>query len=497
MRDLGPARGPLALRVDAALWGAVAVGAVALGLQLVEGMGITGLQQPVFWGVYTINFVYFIGIAHAGTLISAVLRLVGVTWTRPISRMAEVITLVMLCIGALQLLFHVGRPDRAPLFMILYGRFQSPLVWDLISITAYLLASALYLYLPLIPDLARLRDRGGHVAWVYAVLALGWVGNPGQTVVLRRAVNTMAVLVVPIAITVHSVIAFIFVSTLQPLWHSTIFPPYFVVGAIYSGLGAILVTMAVVRVSYELQDRLTDLHFRRLGRLFLVFALVWLYFTAVEHLAVGYSGGAHEREVLWRRFVGAEAPLFWTMIAANGLVPLLCLVSLRRSPMPKTVMAAGAVLIGMWLERYLIVVPSLMAPRLPVAVVSYWPSWVEAGVMLGSLGLFMLGFLAFGRLVPLLPVVELDDPVPANPASRSDGAVLRIVQQAVGGFVVLAVLGVCVWIGLLVDRAFLLDDVPWVAVAVGSVAVPVFLTMAAVVAVVTIILPGARDSAQG
>lgn len=219
-------------------------GLVSYLIQFTQGLGVTGMNHPVSWAFYIVNFVFFIGISHAGTLISAILRLSQAEWRRPITRVAEVITVMVLGIGGMNILIDLGRPDRIP-NIFLHGRYQSPLLWDATSITAYLTASTVYLYIPMIPDIAILRERceRGWRKFLYQVLALGWVGTERQHKVLNRAIAIMAVLVVPIAVSVHTVVSFVFSMTVQPMWHSTIFGPYFVVGAIFSGTAMLLLVM--------------------------------------------------------------------------------------------------------------------------------------------------------------------------------------------------------------------------------------------------------------
>ena len=248
-------------------------GWVIFGRQLLYGLGVTGLNQPVAWGFYIVNFVFFIGISHAGTLISAILRLSQAEWRRPITRMAEVITVVVLAIGAFHPVLDLGRPERM-LNIFTAGRLQSPLLWDVSSISAYFMASTVYLYIPMIPDIAILRDRGVWPHWFYTFLAWGWQGTPRQRQVLDRAVSIMMILVIPIAVSVHTVISYIFAMTLQPGWHSTIFGPYFVVGAIFSGIAALLMTMIILRRIFHLERYLKLIHFDYLSRLLLVMSLV-------------------------------------------------------------------------------------------------------------------------------------------------------------------------------------------------------------------------------
>jgi Ni/Fe-hydrogenase subunit HybB-like protein len=381
-------------------------GAVSYAYQFSEGLGVTGLHQPVMWGFYVTNFVFFIGISHAGTLISAILRLSKAEWRRPITRMAEVITVMVLFIGAGQILVDLGRPDRL-LNVIQYGRYQSPLLWDATSISAYLTASLTYLYLPMIPDIAILRDRVGKRKLFYSVLALGWTGTEYQQRVLNRAIAVMAVLVIPIAVSVHSVVSFVFSMTLQPMWHSTIFGPYFVVGAIFSGIAALIVAMILFRKAYKLEAYLKPIHFRYLGQLLLIMSLLWFYFTFAEYLTGYYGGEPEEMKVFWAKFSGPFWPFFWGMVLCNFVIPIACLVRLGRHTIGKVLGASLSVIVGMWLERFIIVVPTLSFPRLAVSEGIYWPTWVEWGETAGSFGVFALFYVLFTKFFPIISIWEI------------------------------------------------------------------------------------------
>jgi molybdopterin-containing oxidoreductase family membrane subunit len=383
-------------------------GAVAYAVQLNEGLGVTGLHQPVSWGFYVTNFVFFIGISHAGTLISAILRLSRAEWRRPITRMAEVITVMVLFIGAGQILVDLGRPDRV-MNVIRHGRYQSPLLWDATSISAYLTARLIYLWLPMIPDIAILRDRLGKRKFFYTVLALGWQGTERQHKVLNRAIAVMAVLVIPIAVSVHTVVSFVFSMTLQPMWHSTIFGPYFVVGAIFSGIAALIVAMLIFRKAYGLQDYLRPIHFRYLGQLLLVMSLLWFYFTFTEYLTGYYGGEVEEMKVFWGKFWGPFSLFFWGMVLANFVIPLICLVRLERRTIGKVLTASLSVIVGMWLERFIIVVPTLSYPRLPFPEGIYWPTWVEWGETAASFALFALFYLLFTKVFPIISIWEIQE----------------------------------------------------------------------------------------
>jgi molybdopterin-containing oxidoreductase family membrane subunit len=387
---------------------AILWGAIAYAVQWSEGLGVTGLHQPVSWGFYVTNFVFFIGISHAGTLISAILRLSKAEWRRPITRMAEVITVMVLFIGAGQILVDLGRPDRM-MNVIQYGRYQSPLLWDATSISAYLTASTFYLYLPLIPDIAILRDHLGKRRWLYAVLALGWRGTERQWKILNRAIAIMAVLVIPIAVSVHTVVSFVFSMTIQPMWHSTIFGPYFVAGAIFSGIAAIIVAMGIIRRIYRLQAYLKPIHFRYLGQLLLVMTLLWFYLTFAEYLTSYYGNEPEEMKVFWSKFTGPFWPFFWAMVVANFVIPMVLLVRLRHHAVGKTVVASAFVVVGMWLERFIIVVPTLSNPRLPFPEGQYWPTWIEWGELAASFGIFILFYVLFVKLFPIISIWEIQE----------------------------------------------------------------------------------------
>ena len=381
-------------------------GAVAYWTQFDEGLGVTGLHQPVSWGFYVTNFVFFIGISHAGTLISAILRLSRAEWRRPITRMAEVITVMVLFIGAGQILVDLGRPDRM-MNIIRYGRYQSPLLWDATSISAYLTASMIYLYIPMIPDIAILRDRLSKRKLLYSVLAMGWRGTARQQKVLNRAIAIMAVLVIPIAVSVHTVVSFVFSMTLQPMWHSTIFGPYFVVGAIFSGIAALIVAMIIFRAAYGLHGYLKPIHFRYLGQLLLVMSLLWFYFTFAEYLTGYYGSEPEEMKVFWAKFTGPFWPFFWAMALCNFVIPVLCLARLGHRTIGKVLIASLSVTVGMWLERFIIVVPTLSNPRLPFGEGIYFPTWVEWGELAGSFALFALFYVLFTKFFPVISIWEI------------------------------------------------------------------------------------------
>jgi len=375
--------------------------------QLRRGLSVTGLNIPVYWGLYITNFVFFIGISHAGTLISAILRLAHAEWRRSITRAAEVITVLVLFFGMACVILDLGRPDRA-LNVLLHANFTSPLLWDVTSVAIYLTASTIYLYLPLIPDVAILRDRIPSRRWFYRILALGWSGSARQQKILNRAIAVMAVIVIPIAVSVHTVVSWVFGMTVQPMWHSTIFGPYFVVGAIFSGIAAIIIAMAIIRRFYHLEEYLKPIHFNNLGILLLVMTLLWFYFTFAEFLTTYYGGDPTHMVVFLSKTEGKFSLLFWTMVVCCFLVPFALLANNRtRNTIWGTVTASIAVEIGMWLERFLIVVPSLSNPRLPMKAAAYIPSWVEWSLFAAFISMFILLYAVFSKLFPIVSIWEI------------------------------------------------------------------------------------------
>jgi Ni/Fe-hydrogenase subunit HybB-like protein/cytochrome c2 len=390
-----------------ALSGVVAWAGFAWVWQLVHGLGATHLGRPIYWGLYITNFVFFIGVSHAGTLISAILRIVHAEWRRPITRMAEVITVLVLFFGVGNVLLDLGRPDRA-LNVILHPHFRSPLLWDVSSISVYLTCSTLYLYLPLIPDIALLRDRtAGWRRAFYQKLAIGWTGTDRQWRRLERAISIMAILVIPVAISVHTVVSWVFAMTIQPMWHSSIFGPYFVVGAIFSGIAAIITAMVIVRKVYGLEEYLQPVHFKNLGLLLLVMACLWLYFTFAEHLTTWYAQEPNELNVFNAKVLGRFAPLFWAMLVFCFVIPFAILANPRTQTIKGTLIASISVNIGMWLERFTIVVPSLSNPRAPVHTFVYTPSWVEWSLMAGCFAAFAMLYMGFTKLFPIISIWEL------------------------------------------------------------------------------------------
>lgn len=376
--------------------------------QIRYGLAVTGMNQPVTWGFYIVNFVFFIGISHAGTLISAILRLSKAEWRRPITRMAEVITAIVLAIGGLHPIIDLGRPDRM-LNLFESGRLQSPLLWDVTSITAYFTASTVYLYIPMIPDIAKVRDRGGKLQWLYAFMAWGYRGTEHQKKVLNRAINILMVMVIPIAVSVHTVISYIFSMTLQPGWHSTIFGPYFVVGAIFSGIAALLIVMIAFRKAYHLERYLREIHFQYLATLLLIMSIIWFYFTFSEYLTGVFGAEPHEMQIIMYKFTGPFAVFFWGMVLCNFVIPVILLSFKRLKTIGGILIASCTVVVGMWLERLIIVVPSLANPRMDIPFGIYIPTVTEWALFAGGIAVFILGYMVFSKFFPIISIWEIEE----------------------------------------------------------------------------------------
>lgn len=390
----------------------VGLGVYAYYTQLEFGLGVTGMRNMVLWGIYISNFVFFIGISHAGTLISAVLRISGAEWRRPITRMAESITVMALIIGAMFPVIDLGRPDRL-LNLIMYGRIQSPIIWDFISIATYLTGSIVYLYLPLIPDIAECRDKLDRVSgvrkWIYSKLSLSWVNNYEQRKILQKCISIMAVLIIPIAVSVHTVVSWIFGMTLRVGWHSAIYGPYFVVGAIFSGIATIIVAMGFFRKVYHLENYITVKHFKYLGYLLLTLDVALVYFTISEYLTVGYAGGVLETAWLESLFFGQYSTLFWSMFIAGFIIPAFIIGIPKTRTVLWIVIAAVLADIGMYIERYLIVIPTLATPEIPHLghVGTYSPTWVELAITAGAFAGFVLLYTLFSKFFPIVSSWEL------------------------------------------------------------------------------------------
>jgi len=395
--------------------GIVVAALCAFLFQVYSGIGVAGIRRPVFWGFYITNFVFWIGLSHAGTLISAILRLANATWRRPVTRCAEVITVFALSIGATFPVIHLGRPWLAfwlfpyPTERGLWPNIRSPLLWDFFAINTYLLGSVTFLLLPMVPDFALVRDHAKTAVRkrIYTILALGWTGTPRQWHRLEKAMQIMAIAIIPVAVSVHSIVSWDFAMAPVPMWHSTIFAPYFVAGAIFSGIAALILAMALLRKLLHLEEYLLPIHFQNLGKLLLVMSLLWVYFVFAERLTTWYGNGSSEMAVFWLTQTGSYSPLFWTMVTCNFLIPFPILAIKKLRTITGTAIASFTVVIGMWLERFLIIVPSLSHKYLPYSWGTYRPTWVEITITAGTFAAMALLYMLFSKTVPIISIWEL------------------------------------------------------------------------------------------
>jgi len=380
------------------------------------GMGVTGLNRPVMWGVFIATFVFWIGLSHSGTLISAILRLTNATWRAPILRGAEAMTAFTLMVGGLFPLIHIGRNWRF-YYMIpypnsreLWPNLRSPLMWDAVAINTYLLGSLTFLYFGMIPDLAIARDHAtGWRKRFYTVLALGFRGTHNEWRRYHVASTIFAILIIPVAVSVHSIVGWDFAMAKVPGWHSTIFAPYFVTGAIFSGIAGVVLVMAALRKAFRLEKTLTTVQFENLGKLLCMMSLLWGYFYFAEFLTVWYNRNPEEWEV-FRSYGGHYLPLWLSMFVCNFAIPfpMLCMRRVRRS-IPALCTASFLVVVGMYAERILIVVPSLARRNDPFIWNNYFPTWVELSILASAVAMFLLLYIVFAKLFPIVAVSDVQE----------------------------------------------------------------------------------------
>lgn len=393
---------------------ATVAGAAGWVYQIETGIGQTNLHKPIFWGVYIGSFLYWIGVSHSGTLISTLLRLSGVEWRRPLTRTAELMAVTAVLVSVLFIVVHLGRPWRFyylipyPNHRMIWPNFRSPLMWDAGALLVAGLVSLIYVYLPLIPDFALMRDRiGGWRRHLYRALSLGWRSTQTQWRVLSRTLQIITPLLIMVMVVVHSIVGWDLAVAMVPRWHSTIMGPYFVVGALHSGLGILVIALFLLRRIDHLEPYISPEHFDNMGKWLLATTLLWAYMHFAETLVVWYGSPPDRRLVLQLYLSGPYAVPYWTSLVLAFGVPLLALglPSVRRRPSALALVSLS-INVGIYIERLLIVIPSLGHPRLPYMWSTYLPSWVEIGILGGALALFLLGYLLVIKLVPVISVWE-------------------------------------------------------------------------------------------
>jgi Ni/Fe-hydrogenase subunit HybB-like protein len=401
----------------------------ALTAVLVRGVGLWGINIPVGWGFDIINFVWWIGIGHAGTLISAILLLFRQKWRMSISRFAEAMTIFAVMCAAVFPIFHTGRPWLAaywlfpyPNTMGLWPNFKSPLIWDVFAVSTYATVSILFWYVGLIPDLATMRDRSPRL-WVkrtYGFLALGWRGSAKHWQRYETASLLLAGLSTPLVLSVHTVVSFDFAVSLLPGWHATVFPPYFVAGAIYSGFAMVLTLAIPIRAYFGMEDFITMRHIQNMAKIMLATGLIVFYGYAVEAFMAWYSASSWEGFMIANRMFGNYWYMYWALILCNGVIPQLLWFKKVRMNIPLLFAISIVVNIGMWLERYVIIVTSLSRDFLPSSWGMYAGTMWDWMTYVGTIGLFVWLLFLFLRFVPMISMFEMRTIIPPAKVKSED-----------------------------------------------------------------------------
>jgi Ni/Fe-hydrogenase subunit HybB-like protein len=400
---------------------ALAVCLYAYFLQMRDGLGVTGLRDYVSWGMYIANFVFFVASSLIGMLMSAVLGLIGIKWVKPLARIAEFIALGFAAVAGLVIISDMGRPERLA-YVFIYGRFQSPILWDVTVVVTYVLISALLVYLPLIPDLAIGARRLEKPVWlrkVYGILSVNWKGTPDQHRILDKSVFILLVLIVPVAFAIHTVTSWLFASTVRPGWNSTIFGPYFISGAFVAGLASVIIAMYFFRKNYKLEKYITDEHFDKVGKLLVLICIVYFYFNLNEFLVPGYKLEKAEALHLESIFTGHFAGLFWFAQMFGLILPIILLLFKKmRKPLPMLILAI-LLFTASWIKRYIIVVPTQEDPFLPMQHVPsnflmYHPTLTETGITLASFILVLMIVTVLSKVFPVIPVWEAKEEAASN-----------------------------------------------------------------------------------
>lgn len=390
---------------------------LAVGWLLYQGIGIWGNNQPVGWGFDIINFVWWIGIGHAGTLISAVLLLLRQQWRNSINRFAEAMTLFAVMCAGMYPLLHTGRPWVAywlfpyPNYLAMWPQFRSPLIWDVFAVSTYITISALFWFIGLIPDFATMRDRSQPV-WlkkIWGLLAMGWRGSVKHWHRYEAGYLILAGLSTPLVLSVHSIVSLDFAVSIVPGWNVTLFPPYFVAGAVFAGFAMVLTLAIPVRKWYHLEDYITDKHLDWCAKIMLATGLIVFYGYVMEVFYAWYSGNPYELYLVKNRMFGPYSALFWSLWLCNGLaVQPLWFPKVRASKAALLIISAF-VSVGMWLERFVIIPMSLSRDYMPSAWGMYYPTWWDIGMFAGTVGFFVFMMLLFIRFVPMINIFEMKD----------------------------------------------------------------------------------------
>ncbi len=393
------------------------IGIYGLIRQIDKGHIVTGMRDNVVWGVYIVNFIFFMGLSYAGALVSGTLHLFRTPWRAPVIRLAELITVISLAIGPFFIFFCVGRLERIP-YILAFPRIQSPIVWDVIAILTDVFGAAIFLFVSFIEDFAILRDAEDlQIApWkkkMYRILSLGYQGTPKQKRILTFSRNVMAAMIIAIAIIVYSVLAWIFGVTLQPGWHSTIFGPYFVIAAVFSGVGLLIILMAIFRKIYHLEKYITLKHFVNLGIILFVIAAFFGYFTFSDYLTKWYGSVKMDKILIDKLFT--EFKTYFIFANYIGiLTPVIIIAIPRLRTINNITIASVIALLALWVNRYIIIVPTLETPFIPIQDTRhdwlfYSPTWVEWSLTLAGVAVFGMLFMIISKLAPIVSISELEE----------------------------------------------------------------------------------------
>jgi Ni/Fe-hydrogenase subunit HybB-like protein len=390
------------------------VGMYAYYLQLTRGLIVTHMGDYVSWGIYISNFVFFVAISLVGSLITAILRLANVHWATPLTRIAEIIAVSAIVFASIIIVVDMGRPERF-YNLFIYGRLQSPIMWDVIVIGTYFFISILLLYFPLLPDFKIMIERKAETPkWMnrmYRFMGSFWKGTKMQFKISDKAINMLCITIIPVAFCIHTVTSWLFATTYRPGWDSTNFGAYFISGAFLVGAGGVVVAMYIFRRYYHLEKYITEIHFEKMGRIVVLLALLYLYFNINEYLIPAFKMKKPEEAHLRELFAGEFAGLFWFAIIVGMLLPTVILLFKKgRKPLPMFI-AGIMVVVGAWFKRYLIVTPTLLHPFLPMHDAPmqyhhYFPSWEEWAIAMGSLAGALLVITFFARVFPIIPIHE-------------------------------------------------------------------------------------------
>lgn len=401
----------------------IIIGMFAYYRQLKYGLIVTALRDYTSWGIYISNFVFFVAISLVGSLFSSILKLNKNEWSKPLTRISEIIAVSAIICAIVIIIVDMGRPDRF-FYVIRYLRIQSPIIWDVIIISTYLVVSLLLLYLSILPDLALCRDKLTEIPkWkkrLYKITAINWVNDPKQIIMLQKVTKILAIAVLPVAFAIHTVTSWLFATTWRPGWDSTNLGPYFVSGAFMAGAAIIIIAMYFIRKHLNLKAYIREDHFDKMGKLLVLLSLVYLYFNINEYLGPAFKMVGVEGEHIVELFVGKYAPMYWFVQLGGLVLPIVFLLFKRmRKPLPIFIISTFVIL-GAWFKRFLIVIPSLQHPYLPIQGVDesylhYNPTWEEWSITFASFAWFLLIITVLIKLFPVIPVEKHDHVSKSNP----------------------------------------------------------------------------------